>query len=177
MNQIMISDAVSQDFEEIADILVEAYQQYAEALTSEHWHKMQANLTNVANTAHLASVIVAEENNNILGSIAYYAPGKSNPNIFPVEWASIRLLAVASMYQRQGIGKLLVQECIRRARKENAPVIGLYTSELMTIAQQMYAKMGFQQDKELPSIFGLRYWRYVMKLNKTQIISDINSIE
>ncbi len=35
--------------------------------------------------------------------------------------------------------------------------MGLYTSELMTVARKMYPKMGFQQDKELPSILGLRY--------------------
>ncbi|MDJ0692712.1 MAG: hypothetical protein QNJ41_30055 [Xenococcaceae cyanobacterium MO_188.B32] len=91
MNHIVIRDAVSQDFKKIAQILVEAYRQYAEVLTPENWRKMQANLTNVANTANLASLIVAEENNNILGSIAYYAPGKSNPNIFPFEWSYFML--------------------------------------------------------------------------------------
>ena len=163
MNQI-IRDAIKQDFEEIANISVEAYRQYGEALTPENWSKMQATLTNVAKTANLASFIVAEENNNILGSISYYAPGKSNPDIFPVQWASIRLLAVAPAHQGKRIGKLLVQECIQRARKDNAPAIGLYTSELMTVARKMYPKMGFKQDKELPSILGLRYWRYVLNL-------------
>ena len=164
MSKIIIRDAVSQDFKKIAQISVEAYRQYAEALTPENWNKMQTTLTNVANTANLASLIVAEENNNIIGSIAYYASGKSNPNIFPVEWASIRLLAVSPAYQGKGIGKLLVQECIQRAKKDNAPAIGIHTSELMTVARKMYPKMGFQQDKELPSRFGLRYWRYVLKL-------------
>lgn len=164
MNKIFLRDAVRQDFNEIAHISVEAYQQYGEALTPENWSKMQATLTNVSNTANLASLIVAEENNYILGSIAYYAPGKSNPNIFPVEWSSIRLLAVTPAHQRKGIGKLLVQECIQRAQQDNASAIGLYTSELMTVARKMYPKMGFQQDKELPSILGLRYWRYVLNL-------------
>ena len=89
MNQIIIRDAVEQDFEEIAHLSVEAYQQYTETLTPENWSKMEANLTNVANTANLASLIVAKENNYILGSIAYYASDKYKPNIFPIEWASI----------------------------------------------------------------------------------------
>ena len=58
MNQI-IRDAVSQDFEEIAHISVEAYRQYGKALTTKNWSKMQATLTNVAKTANLASFIVA----------------------------------------------------------------------------------------------------------------------
>lgn len=165
MNGLIIRNAVSQDFEEIAHISVEAYRQYAQALTTEHWRKMQATLTNVANINKLASFIIAEENSNILGSIAYYTPGKSNPNIFPIEWASIRLLAVLPTHQGNGIGKLLVQECIRLAEQDNAPFIGLYTSELMTIARTMYTKMGFQQNEELPSRLGLRYWRYSLKLN------------
>ena len=97
--------------------------QFKEALTPENWSKMQATLANVSNTAHIASLIVAEENNHIIGSIAYYAPGKSKPKIFPVEWSSIRLLAVTPAHQRKGIGKLLVQECIQRDLKKMKPIL------------------------------------------------------
>jgi len=43
-------------------------------------------------------------------------------------------------------------------------VIGLFTSELMTAAQQLYESMGFRRENELPSRLGLRYWRYKLQL-------------
>ena len=34
----------------------------------------------------------------------------------------------------------------------------------MTTAQTMYLNLGFEPEKELPSMLGLRYWLYVLPL-------------
>ena len=52
------------------------------------------------------------------------------------------------------------------ARNDSAKVIGLFTSELMTAAQQLYESMGFCRESEIPSRFGLRYWRYKLQLEE-----------
>jgi hypothetical protein len=44
-------------------------------------------------------------------------------------------------------------------------VIGLFTSELMTGAQQLYESLGFRRERELPPRLGLRYWRYKLDLS------------
>ena len=74
------------------------------------------------------------------------------------------MLAVSPKYRGQGIGRQLTKECIQRAKRDQAEVIGLHTSELMVTARRMYEKLGFQQDTELPRNFGIRYWRYILKL-------------
>ncbi len=43
---------------------------------------------------------------------------------------------------------------------QGRPRIGLHTSEAMTTARGLYERMGFVVDGDLPTNFGLRYWRY-----------------
>ncbi len=42
-----------------------------------------------------------------------------------------------------GIGKALMDECLRRCRQLAVPTLGLHTTELMNVARQMYERMGF----------------------------------
>ena len=58
----------------------------------------------------------------------------------------------------------LVRECIRRARDDGAPAIGLFTSEIMTGARELYRGLGFHEDRELPPRYGVRYWRLRLEL-------------
>ena len=44
--------------------------------------------------------------------------------------------------------------------EQGATEIGLYTSEAMTTARGLYERMGFVVDGDLPTNFGLRYWRF-----------------
>ena len=162
--EVLLHNATPADFDSIARISVTAYKEYATLLTAENWQKMEQNLFNVAQTADTANFVVARVEDNIVGAVAYYPPGKSNSEYFSDRWASLRLLAVAVNYRGQGIGKLLAQAGIERAKRDNAQGIGLYTSEAMTTAQKMYAKMGFKRDRELPSMLGLRYWLYLLPI-------------
>ena len=75
------------------------------------------------------------------------------------------VLAVAPAHRGRGIAKALVSACITCARHDSARVIGLFTSELMISAQQLYASLGFRRERELPPRLGLRYWRYKLDLS------------
>ncbi|MGL6340389.1 MAG: GNAT family N-acetyltransferase [Waterburya sp.] len=162
---ILLRDATPLDFDPIAQISVEAYQEYSTVLDAESWQTMKNNLSNVENTAKIANFIVAEIVDEIVGAIAYYPPGRSNSKFFDSQWASLRLLAVAPKHRGKGIGKLLTKEGIVRAKEDQAEAVGLYTSEAMTVARKMYVDLGFNQVQELPSMLGLRYWLYVLPLN------------
>lgn len=162
---ILFRDATKTDFSAIACLAVAAYQEYRDRLTEDNWLKMRQSLSNVSKTAIDADFILAEVENKIVGAIAYYPPGKSNPKLFDPNWSSLRLLAVAQNYRGQGIGKRLTEWSIERAKQNQAEVIGLYTSEVMITAQKMYSNLGFKRDRELPSMLGLRYWLYLLPLN------------
>lgn len=127
---------------------------------------MRAKLTEVESLARRVTFLAARVDEEIAGSVAYCPAGKSDPAIFPSDWASLLLLAVSPRYRRHGIAKQLVAACIQLARDDGARTIGLFTNELMTTARRLYEAMGFRQDCEIPARYGLRYWRY--KLDLTQ---------
>lgn len=162
---ILLRDAMVSDFELIAKISVEAYQEYAAKLSQENWLKMKNSLSNVNQTANNGNFIVAEIKSQVVGAIAYYPPGSST-KFFATDWASLRLLAVSPQHRGKGIGKQLTKESISRAKKDAADGIGLYTSEIMITAQTMYTRLGFKRAQELPSMLGLRYWLYLLPLKK-----------
>ncbi|MBW4463097.1 MAG: GNAT family N-acetyltransferase [Nodosilinea sp. WJT8-NPBG4] len=101
----------------------------------------------------------------MVGAVVYCPPGTSDSRVFLPEWASLRMLAVLPRHRGQGIGRQLTMDGIHRAQEDEAKVISLHTSELMTAARSMYMGLGFKQDLELPSHFGLRYWRYSLSLS------------
>ena len=106
----ILRNAMTSDFETIARISIDAYQEYSKQLSSENWQKMKHTLANINQTANVANFIVAEEDTEIVGAIAYYSCGVSNPQFFDSQWASLRLLAVPPIHRGRGIGKKLTQE-------------------------------------------------------------------
>ncbi|GET44207.1 GNAT family N-acetyltransferase [Microseira wollei] len=123
----IIRDALIHDFDDIASLSVVSYQEYADSLTPENWEIMKQTLSSISRFAEQATFIVGEHNNRVVASVAYYSPGYSDLQIFPSNWASLRLLAVLPEYRGRGIGKALTQTCIERAKRDGAEVIGLYT--------------------------------------------------
>jgi ribosomal protein S18 acetylase RimI-like enzyme len=155
-----LREAGTRDHPAIDTLVRTAYFEFADRLDAADWEKMRASLA-VANLLHLgATLLVAEAEGRIAGSVAYHPPGNSDPNIFPREWASIRALAVDPVARGRGLGRRLTEACIARARTDRAPCIGLHTSEAMNVARGLYERMGFAVDGELPPRFGLRYWRF-----------------
>ena len=165
----MVRPAPTSDFDAIAALNVEAYREVAARMNPDGWRGMEASLRAVEARAESAQFIVLRDQGVVVGSIGYCPAGKDNPQIFPSDWAAILLLAVAPTHRGCGIARELVSACIRYARNDAARVIGLFTSEVMTAAQQLYESFGFRRESELPSRFGLRYWRYKLQLDEAMM--------
>lgn len=165
----MVSPAHPSDFDSIAVLNVEAYREFADHMSPDNWRSMEASLRAVETRARSARFLVIRDRGAVVGSVGYCPAGKGNPKIFPLDWAAILLLAVAPTHRGRGIARTLVSECIQCARNDSAQVIGLFTSELMTAAQQLYESLGFRRESELPSRLGLRYWRYKLQLTEPMI--------
>lgn len=161
---VIIRDALTEEFNDVASLNIEAYREYSHSLSSDSWTIMQTNLSKVAEIAKTGRLIIAQRNQALVGSVIYCPPGTSDSRIFKTEWASLRMLAVLPHYQGQGIGYQLSLECINRAKQDKAKVMALHTSELMIAARRMYKKLGFKQDIELSNPFGIKYWRYMLEL-------------
>ena len=167
----MVSLAHTSDFDAIAALNVEAYREFADRMSPDGWHGMEASLRTVEARARSAQFFVVRDQGAVVGSVGYCPAGKGNPEIFPLDWAGVLLLAVAPTHRGRGIARTLVSACIQYARNDSAHVIGLFTSELMTAAQQLYESLGFRRERELPSRPVLRYWRYHKNCTKIGVKS------
>ncbi len=160
----MVEAATNEDFGAIADLNVAAFAQFEPSLAPASWQDMLQNLRNVDERAHSTEFFVCRKGREIVGSVGYCPAGKSNPNIFGPDMASVVLLVVHPQYRGNGLGKMLTAACIARARQDGAGAIGLFTSELMKPAHHVYRALGFELDAALPTRYGIRYFRFVLPL-------------
>lgn len=98
-----------------------------------------------------ATVLVAEEDGRVLGTVTYVPAGLDSEL---TEWndphaAGIRMLAVAPASQGKGIGRALVEACIALAHADGARRVVLHTTPSMRAAQRLYGTLGFTPASEL----------------------------
>ena len=62
--------------------------------------------------------------------------------------SGFRLLAVDSSARGQGVGKLLSQACIQKARDMQHDQVIIHSTKAMRVAWSMYEKLGFTRVKD-----------------------------
>ena len=120
-----------------------AYQQYEDLIPPAAWQSYLEDILDVRSRLVEADLIVAELNTKLVGTVTFYSNLSYSSGVWPKGWASIRLLAVDPRYRRQGVGRALMDECVRRCRNQGIATIGLRTTKIMDIARRMYEHMGF----------------------------------
>lgn len=152
MENLKIRDARDTDREAIQAVTLAAYAQYA-AEMGDLWKFYRENILATLADFKPAEQIVAETEAGLLGTVLLFPAGTEfqSPDGTTVTLVSpeIRLLAVDPAARGHGIGQVLIQECLRRARQAGVAAITLHTSDMMNIAQSMYLRMGFARAPEL----------------------------
>ncbi len=146
MKQIHIRLARPEEFARIGDITVAAYSRL-EDTSNPVVDEYMEDLRDVEPRARDAEVLVAADNqNNVLGAVTLVLDASSPLAEFEEPGAaSFRMLAVAPEAQGMGIGKLLAEYCIRRARDAGAHSVLIHSRDTMIKARDIYAKMGFKR--------------------------------
>jgi GNAT superfamily N-acetyltransferase len=163
---IQIRNALEHERPEIQALVIAAYEQFTAELPPPMWDFYRSNIERTMAAAGLDQLLVAispalegetpsslrgglkdasSSGGGIAGSVLLY----ENAEDYLPEWWSVRLLAVHPDARGQGIGRLLMEECVRRAREGGAKVLGLHTTDMMAVAQAMYGRMGFERVPEL----------------------------
>jgi GNAT superfamily N-acetyltransferase len=152
MTDFTIRDARDDERATIRQVTVSAYEQYASQMP-EHWAPYRRDILNTESRPRPAQQIVAEKEGKIVGSVLLYPAGmivtSSGGDSFTRRWPEVRLLAVLPEARGHGIGRALMEECIRRAREAGAEALTLHTTDLMQTAMRLYERMGFQRVPEL----------------------------
>jgi ribosomal protein S18 acetylase RimI-like enzyme len=151
-----------QDAAAVDRIALTAFEEYRLAYSD--WPAFSRAVGNMSSLAASGEIIVAAHHEQMLGAVVYIGPGRPKSAIFKTEWPVIRMLVVDPAFRSHGIGRALTEECISRARRDNAPVIALHTTSLMTVALPMYKRMGFILQYDAPPIYGVPYGVYLKQL-------------
>lgn len=140
------------DLDPAREVLRAAYAEYESSFPAANWAPYLADILDLEGRADASELLVAERKGSIVGCVSYFPPGAkasypsdSFSEHWPAEWAAFRLLAVDPAARKGGVGRLLTDACIERAREQRAPALGLHTTEPMAIARSMYERMGFER--------------------------------
>ena len=162
MAGIRLRDYESADAENLNRIAVSAFDQFRDHY--EDWPAMLAGLSKTSALSASSEIIIAELEDQFAGAVAYFGPNSQKASFFDQRWPIIRMLVVDPAFRGKGIGRVLSNECIARAKRDGSPVIALHTSPIMSIALPMYMKMGFVKAYDAPPIFGVAYAVYTKAL-------------
>lgn len=159
--QIVIRNARAEDFADIGKMLVRVYAQlegFSKPHEQPHYYKTLLNVgefvkkpaTEIfAAYTPAGSVVGAVV---FLGNMQHYGSGGSAD--VEKDTAALRLLAVHEEARGKGIGRMLTQTCIRRARSLGLAQMIIHTTSAMPAAWKMYEKIGFKRAEELDFMQG-----------------------
>lgn len=140
---LQIRDARPNDQAAIRQVTLAAYEEYAPQMPA-HWEGYRQNILVTLASVTSAEQIVAEMDGTLVGTVLIL-PGETPER----SWPEVRLLAVLPSARGSGIGRALMQECVRRARAGGATTLTLHTTDMMEAALRLYTRMGFVRAPEL----------------------------
>nr|CAA9254255.1 hypothetical protein AVDCRST_MAG63-2076 [uncultured Armatimonadetes bacterium] len=145
-----VRDARQDERDAIRDLTLRAYEPYATVMTPASWAGLDGALRAALASEAPMERIVAEQDGALVGSVLLYPPAADAYGDLAesARWPEVRLLAVAPEARGRGVGRALMDECVRRARAAGATELGLHTSESMQVALRMYERMGFVRAPE-----------------------------
>jgi ribosomal protein S18 acetylase RimI-like enzyme len=115
--------------------------------------------------AEEGEILVAEIDGAVAGCVCYVPPGRSRHPAFDADWAALRVMAVDPAHRGHGVSRALAEECARRAKRDGAKALALFTSPAMKIAIALYKRMGFQFQREIAPVHGMAAELYLLTVS------------
>jgi ribosomal protein S18 acetylase RimI-like enzyme len=160
---VLVREFRRDDAAEVNRIAVAAWDQYRTTFTD--WPRTGPRFAATANLAHKLNLLIAQDDTTILGFVGYIAPGRPRERAFRRDWATIRMLSVDPIARGHGVGRLLTENCIARAKRDGASVIALHTSSVMEVALALYIRLGFTYLRDIVDRHGVHYAIYMLSLS------------
>ncbi|QAU35688.1 GNAT family N-acetyltransferase [Janthinobacterium sp. 17J80-10] len=159
---MQIRDFQPDDAEVVNALALSAFAQYKAQYID--WDVFSQNIQRMSLLSGIGEIILAEEDDEICGAVAYIGPHRPKADFFDPRWPIIRMLVVNPNNRGKGAGRSLTNACVERAKRDKSSVIALHTSPMMEVALNMYLRMGFAWAREAPALHGVPYDVYIKNL-------------
>jgi N-acetylglutamate synthase-like GNAT family acetyltransferase len=157
----IIRNATPEEFFEIGKLMVNVYSQlegFPKETEQPNYYKMLANVGELTNKPATEILVAVSADNHIAGAVVYFGDmkyyGSGGTATQEQNAAGFRLLAVSNTTRGHGIGKLLTQACICKAKEKQLTQMIIHTTKSMQIAWKMYEGVGFKRSEELDFMQG-----------------------
>jgi ribosomal protein S18 acetylase RimI-like enzyme len=157
----IVRNARPEEFSSIGQLLVGAYSQldgFPKEAEQPSYYKMLANVGDFTEKQNTELLVAVSPTNEIAGAVVYFSDmaqyGSGGTATQERNAAGFRLLAVKETARGHGIGKLLTQACISKAREKGLAQVIIHTTQAMQTAWKMYEGIGFQRSADLDFIQG-----------------------
>jgi ribosomal protein S18 acetylase RimI-like enzyme len=136
---LSVEPARPEDYPRIAELTVGVY--VDGGLATPAYAPELADVEGRASRSEL--LVVRDTAGRVVGSVALVLAGDFGNVTASDAEAAFRMLVVDLDVQGQGVGRLLVTECLERARAAGKRRMVLSTDPLMTAAHRLYERLGF----------------------------------
>jgi ribosomal protein S18 acetylase RimI-like enzyme len=143
---VRLRDARPSDRRAVRGVLLAAYREYAAVLPPAIFGRYLQDLLDLDARAGAARLIVAEHAGRVVGTVTFYDDAAAEGLGWPSGWSGVRALGVDPDARGLGVGRALMQTCLRRAQAAGADVVCLHSAAFMTAAVGLYEAMGFRRD-------------------------------
>ncbi|RKH69124.1 GNAT family N-acetyltransferase [Corallococcus aberystwythensis] len=150
VKRAVIREARPDDDKVIGDLLVEAYiTQYAKKLPEVVYSEERKTfLRDVASKRKVCTLLVAEVDGEVAGTVALYPPGASGSEAWLPRTADLRALATSVRFHGQGLAQPLLAETEVLAKRWGVDAISLHVRRGATGVARMYERRGYQRAPE-----------------------------
>lgn len=170
---ISIRNAKPDEFEEIGQLMVRVYSQlegFPKEAEQPAYYSMLTNIGELTNNPGTELLVAVIPDGKIAGGVVFFSDmlyyGSGGTATQEKNAAGFRLLAVDPGARGMGVGKLLTEECVRKARVAGLSQVVIHSTKAMQTAWAMYERMGFKRSEDLDfmqgglPVFGFRLSLY-----------------
>ena len=167
----VIRMARAEEYGMVGQLTADAYR--ADGLLEAADHPVESTyedkLIDAARRAREAELwVAAEEDGQILGTVTWCPPGSSWRQLaLRDDQAEFRMLSVAPIGRRRGVGRAMVEACLSRARQDQMSEVVIWSHPLMVGAHRLYLAMHFERAYDLDGspAPGVHLWGFRLPLD------------
>ncbi len=161
MNMYSIRPARSEEFTIIGELMVTVYSGlpgFPTPAEQPSYYNLLRNVGLLTEKPEVSLLVATTPSDEIAGTVVYVGDiqhyGSGGIATRDYNSAGFRLLPVTDAARGKGVGKLLTQACIDKARQQGRSQLILHTTLAMQTAWKMYERLGFSRSEDLDFMQG-----------------------